>query len=614
MSKHEIIDSWNRFENRCAQARDTQVSHIREDRAFLSGEQWGDEDKAQLGTDRYPRTVDITSVSVNAIRNQYMKAPFQWYTGDAEVDQLADSFLATRDNAAAAVNVLESVVAYGLGVFALSTEEVDGEIVPCIYAPEDITKVYLDPDSTAVDGSDAYEGAIVELKSRNWVKNNYPDIDAEADPLVACHGMGENLPLVTYYVREGGVCNVYRLLGDREVAEPSVIEIDRVPLFPVYGERVWVGDKVVYRGIVRKAAPVQKLINMAYTSLGERLAICPKPVILTDVDSVEGLESAYRNYGKTRNPLLLHNRLADDGKTVLEKPQYIQNQVQFGDLTGIISANLEFMHSITGVDSKGMADGNLEITATQAMLDKQTEATNIRHFYESMRVTYKAVAESVLGMLGVQGVSVDIIEGPESHMERQIAMQMLTGLLPTVQQDPTKLQAVLDGMLLANADNAILRQVYGALHSQPQTTPMEQQAMATVEQMKQALDKKNQEIMQLQEQVKSYESGERNAAQTIQGELLKMKLGHEQKLREMAFQRELEGNADAAKAAMDLEKTQLDIEKQAIELDAANAKAQAEKAEAAASIAQSASVATVATVATPMEVMDNEAGIPTQVP
>lgn len=600
MTELDIIERWSKFESRCAQARDTQVSHIREDRAFLSGEQWQDEDKSQVGTDRYPRTVDVTSVSVNAIRNQYMKAPYQWYTGDAEVDQLSDSFLATRDNAKAAVDVLESVVAYGLGVFALSTEEVDGEIVPCIYAPEDITKVYLDPDSTAGDGSDAYEGAIVELKSRNWVRHNYPEIDVEADPLVTCHGMGEALPLVTYYVREDGVCNVYRLLGDREVAEPSVIEIDRIPLFPVYGEKIWVNDKVVYRGIVRKAAPVQKLINMAYTQLGERLAICPKPLIITTVDAVEGLDSGYRNYGKTRNPLLLHNRLADDGKTVLEKPEFIQNTVQYGDITGIISANLDFMHSITGVDSKGMADGNLEITATQAMLDKQTEATNIRHFYEAMRVTYKAVAEAVLGMLGVQGVTVDVIEGPESLMERQIAMQMLTGLLPTVQQDPTKLQAVLDGMLLANSDNAILRQVYGALHATPQPTQMEQQAFETVEQMKQAIDQKNQEIMQLQEQVKSYESGERNTAQSIQGELLKMKLGHEHKMQEMAFQKELDGNRDAANAAIEFEKNQMDIEKQAIELDVANAKAQAEKAKAAASIMQSVK---------PQEVMNNEVGI-----
>lgn len=604
MTELEIIDRWNQFETRCAQARNTQISHIREDRSFLSGQQWEDDDKAQLGTDRYPRTVDVTSVSVNAIRNQYMKAPFQWYTGDSEVDQLSDSFLATRDNAKAAVDVLESVVAYGLGVFALSTEEVDGEIVPCIYSPEDITKVYLDPDSTAGDGSDAYEGAIVELKSRTWVKHNYPDIDVEADPLVTCHGMGESLPLVTYYVREDGACTVYRLLGDREIAEPSVIEIDRIPLFPVYGEKIWVDDKVVYRGIVRKAAPVQKLINMAYTQLGERLAICPKPLILTDVDAVEGLEGGYRNYGKTRNPLLLYNRLADDGKTVLNPPQYVQNTVQYGDITGIISANLEFMHSITGVDSKGMADGNLEITATQAMLDKQTESTNIRHFYEAMRVTYKAVAEAVLGMLGVQGVSVDIIEGPESQMERQIAMQMLSGMLPTVQQDPVKLQAVMDGMLLANSDNAILRQVYAVLHSRPQPTQMEQEAMETVEQMKEALDKKNQELMQLQEQVKSYESGERNTAQTIQGEILKMKLQHEQKLQEMAFQKELDGNTEAAKAAMDLEKQQMDIEKQAVELDATKAKAQAEKAKAAATIVQS---------MTPKVEVKDETSVPTQI-
>lgn len=568
MTELEIIDRWNKFESRCSQARDTQVSHIREDRAFLSGDQWETEDKAQLGTDRYLRTVDVTSVSVNAIRNQYMKAPFQWYTGDSEVDQLSDSFLATRDNAKAAVDVLESVVAYGLGIFALSTEEVDGEIVPCIYAPEDITKVYLDPDSTAGDGSDAYEGAIVELKSRNWVKHNYPDINVEADPLVTCHGMGESLPLVTYYVREDGVCNVYRLLGDREVTEPSVIEIDRIPLFPVYGERIWVNDKVVYRGIVRKAAPVQKLINMAYTQLGERLALCPKPVIMTDVDAVEGLESGYRNYGKTRNPLLLYNRLADDGKTELKPPQYVQNTVQYGDITGIITANLEFMHSITGVDSKGMADGNLEITATQAMLDKQTESTNIRHFYESMRVTYKAVAEAVLGMLGVQGVSVDIIEGPESHMERQIAMQMLTSMLPTVQQDSTKLQAVLDGMLLANADNAILRQVYGVLHSKPQPTQMEQQAMETVEQMKQALDKKNQEIKDLSMQLDEYRRSSQSQVRSYEFEMLKQRQAHEFKMEEIAMQSELDNGADATKMAMEADKAQLDIEAKAIDLEA----------------------------------------------
>lgn len=568
MTELEIIDRWNKFESRCSQARDTQVSHIREDRAFLSGDQWETEDKAQLGTDRYPRTVDVTSVSVNAIRNQYMKAPFQWYTGDSEVDQLSDSFLATRDNAKAAVDVLESVVAYGLGIFALSTEEVDGEIVPCIYAPEDITKVYLDPDSTAGDGSDAYEGAIVELKSRNWVKHNYPDINVEADPLVTCHGMGESLPLVTYYVREDGVCNVYRLLGDREVTEPSVIEIDRIPLFPVYGERIWVNDKVVYRGIVRKAAPVQKLINMAYTQLGERLALCPKPVIMTDVDAVEGLESGYRNYGKTRNPLLLYNRLADDGKTELKPPQYVQNTVQYGDITGIITANLEFMHSITGVDSKGIADGNLEITATQAMLDKQTESTNIRHFYESMRVTYKAVAEAVLGMLGVQGVSVDIIEGPESHMERQIAMQMLTSMLPTVQQDSTKLQAILDGMLLANADNAILRQVYGVLHSRPQPTQMEQQAMETVEQMKQALDKKNQEIKDLSMQLDEYRRSSQSQVRSYEFEMLKQRQAHEFKMEEIAMQSELDNGADATKMAMEADKAQLDIEAKAIDLEA----------------------------------------------
>ena len=235
------------------------------------------------------------------------------------------------------------------------------------------------------------------------------------------------------------------------------------------------------------------------------------------------------------------------------------------------------------------------------MLDKQTESTNIRHFYENLRTTYKSLAEAVLGMLGVQDVCVDVIEGPESQMERQIALQMLTGLLSSVQGDPIKLQAVLDGMLLANSDNAVLRQVYGALHSQP---PQDPQAMQTIEQMKQALDQKTKELQQLQQQVQSYETSERSTQMSIQGELLKMKLQHEQKLQEMAFQKELDGNTDAAKAAMDLEKQQMDIEKQAVELDAAKTKAQAEKAKAAATIVQS---------MTPKVEVKDETSIPTQI-
>ena len=40
----EARDAWHDFESRCHAARSEQISRIKDDRAFLSGTQWGDDD------------------------------------------------------------------------------------------------------------------------------------------------------------------------------------------------------------------------------------------------------------------------------------------------------------------------------------------------------------------------------------------------------------------------------------------------------------------------------------------------------------------------------------------------------------------------------------------
>ena len=84
------------------------------------------------------------------------------------------------------------------------------------------------------------------------------------------------------------------------------------------------------------------------------MASAPKPVFLTTPEAVEGYDGGYRNFSNNLNPLLLWNRTSPDGKVQYEAPVRIDNQVQYGDITSIISANLELLSTITVVDAKGI--------------------------------------------------------------------------------------------------------------------------------------------------------------------------------------------------------------------------------------------------------------------
>lgn len=577
----DAIKAYKDFEARSTAAMSTQMDRIRDDRDYLGGKQWDSDDDDLIDPSRNRRTVNVLPNTVNAVSNQYSAWPYKWYTGDQEIDQVLDAFLDTKSNKMAPQQALRSSVGFGLGVMCLGSEQLDGVTVPCLYSPADITSVRLDPDSVELDGSDAMEGAVIEMRSKSWIRAKYgedyvayrgskPAVD------ISSPHSDDQQPVVTYYKVEDGQCTVYKMLNDQFLADPVTLPIDRVPMFPVYGEPYWDDDKVLYQGIVRKAKEVQRLLNYSYTQLGERLAQAPKNTWLATVDAVEGLTSGYKQYSRNTNPLLMYNRTTIDGKTVLEPPKRMDNSVQYGDVQAIIAGTLDLMSSITGVDSKGIIDSNNSTTATEVLYAERSAQTNIRHYYDNLRITMKAVGDTVLAMLGVRGISVDICQGPEEDMGRQVArteLMQLAGMVP----DQNKL-AIVDGVLMSHGDNAILRQVYGILHGQPTPTAMEEQAMATIEQMKAAIQERDQKLQEMQQTIQMYESNDRSEQRGLQAQFAMKNLEHQQEMETMAFKAQLDQGANADQAKADAISKQMDLEKQAIQLDTARVKADAEKA------------------------------------
>ena len=593
MDIEEAISSFHDFETRASASRETQIENIKEDRAVLSGDQWSKADNRKMGRGFVKRTINVTSNAVNAVVNNYIGFPYAYFSGDSELDGLLSAWLKTKSNERAVKEALFGSVAFGLNYICIGTDTVSdnqGSMeIPVVYTVPDIENVYFDPDSTELDGSDAIEAAIVELRSRNYIKAKYGEEFTERTGLTPFVNVSRNknentMAIVTYYKVEDGICNCYRMLGDKFLQEPVSTGLERVPVIPVYGEQTWDDNDIIYQGIVRKATPIQRLVNICFTQLGERMAQAPKPIFWTVPEAVEGFTEGIKTIQYNVNPLAFYNDRSADGKRELPPPIRMDNKVEFGDLTGIISSNLELMASITGVDSRGMFDNKTELTATEVLSSEKQYQTNIRHYFDNLRYSFKSMGEMILKLFGYGEVSLEVTQGPDEQMQRQVARNeliTLAGIVPDQQKS-----ALVDGILLSSGNNAILRDTYSRLHQVHAPTAMEDEMAMTIEQMKAAIEERDAKMQEMQQQIDFYEKSTVETDKNNQNQLLQKEIDHRYKQEDMILQAQLNQGLDANKAMADAQKSEMELEKQAIQLDTTRVKAAAEQTKAMASMMQ----------------------------
>lgn len=596
LNVEDCIEKWRAFESRANTKRTKQIDRIKVDRDFLSGNQWDNEDLSIIDGTRPKRTVNIIGNSVNSTVNAYASYPYKFYSPIEEIDQACEAFLKSGSNSRAPYDALYNDTAFGLAYMAIGSEQVmdvqSGEMVdvPALYNIEKIENVYFDPDSVEMDGHDAMEAAICEYKSKDWVKAKYGDewiTDKGIRPIVNTtdNKSVDTMVIVTYYRMSDNRCEVYRMLNDKFLDEPITLEIDRIPIFPVYGERIWVDDDVIWQGLVRKGMPIQKLVNYAFTQLAERMAQAPKQAFITEGEAVEGYADDYRNFNKNVNPLLIYNRWNADHTIEYNAPIRVDNRVQYDDLTAIIGSNLDLLSTITGVDAKGIMMGEApQKTATEVLAGERQIQCTIRHYYANLRDTFKSVGETVMQLLGMGKTSIEVIQGPEQGIELQVARQELMTLMSVVPED--KRMSLINGIFATHPDNAVLRNVFGNINMQPGPSQIELQQQDVIEQMKSAIGQKDQQIQELQEQIKKYELFNDNNERDLRADFEKQRLQHQYDMENTILKAQLDSGLNANQAAIDLAKERVGLEKDVISLAAAKEKAKADSIKTALSVAQ----------------------------
>lgn len=600
----DVLNKFKKFAARSKSAFAEMYERIRSDRSYMSGEgQWTKEDDNFIAPTRNRVTVNVLANQVHSVANKYSSYPFTWYTGDETIDKEIDDFFSEDSNRFATEEALLDCVSFGLGVLCLGTDTTaDGRNVPVIYAITDPERVMLDPDSTELDGSDAMEGALVDYRSKEWVRVHMGEEylpNRKAKPVFdGAFSQPGLIPIVTYYWLDTDGCHVATFVNDVEVEEKdengevvdSVLPFMRIPIFPVYGERSWTNsDKVIYRGLIAKGKTVQKIVNYSMCQLIERLQLSPKPLFRGYMESFKGYDSYYKKIGSGQNPIAPAQRLANDGKTQLSLPEVYNPNIQFADLQNITNGTMNMLSSITGVDSKGLADNESEITATAVMYTSQVFQNNIKHFFSHLRTSFKALGDTVMVLMGHNGQKIDVAQGPEAYMQLQVARQELSSLIGVV--EPMQKGAIVNAILRTHPDNEILAQLYAELNSAPQPTQNEIQLQQLVEQMKQAIDNKDQEILALTAQVEAYQRSDKSQDKSHVYELEKMKLEHQYGMEDEILKAQLNQGADAEKEAAEAERermrTEADARKAALDIESKNISLETQKIKSASEIMNS---------------------------
>lgn len=600
----DVLNKFKKFAERSKSAFAEMYERIRSDRSYMSGEgQWTKEDDNFIAPTRNRVTVNVLANQVHSVANKYSSYPFTWYTGDQNIDKEIDDFFSEDSNRFATEEALLDCVSFGLGVLCLGTDTTaDGRNVPVIYAITDPERVMLDPDSTELDGSDAMEGALVDYRSKEWVRVHMGEEylpNRKAKPVFdGAFSQPGLIPIVTYYWLDTDGCHVATFVNDVEVEEKdengevvdSVLPFMRIPIFPVYGERSWTNsDKVIYRGLIAKGKTVQKIVNYSMCQLIERLQLSPKPLFRGYMESFKGYDSYYKKIGSGQNPIAPAQRLANDGKTQLALPEVYNPNIQFADLQNITNGTMNMLSSITGVDSKGLADNESEITATAVMYTSQVFQNNIKHFFSHLRTSFKALGDTVMVLMGHEGQKIDVAQGPEAYMQLQVARQELSSLMGVV--EPMQKGAIVNAILRTHPDNEILAQLYAELNAAPQPTQNEIQLQQLVEQMKTAIENKDQEILALTAQVEAYQRSDKSQDKSHVYELEKMKLEHQYGIEDEILKAQLNQGADAEKEAAEAERermrTEADARKAALDIESKNISLETQKIKSASEIMNS---------------------------
>jgi len=344
-------------------------------------------------------------------------------------------------------NAFEYAVRMGWGYMRVRTDYIsedsfDQEIY--IDAIDNPFTVYFDPNSVLPDGSDADRCLITTMMRKDEFRKLYPDAE-DGGTSFTQRGTGdsqsewitkEDIRLAEYYYTVKEKAKLY-LLSDgtatfaddkdfftrlaaygievvdtRESYKKTIkyckltaVEVleerdwagKYIPIVPVYGRHIVIGDKRKKFGMIRYAKDPQRMYNFWQTSITEGVALAPKAKWLLAEGQDEGHENDWANANIKSFPLLRYKQTDIDGRPAPAPVRLQPEPPQAGIMAAAMGVDND-IKAIMGVfDPAQLGQGNISGKALNGQ-QQQVDLTNF-DYYDNLTRSIAHVGKICLDLI-----------------------------------------------------------------------------------------------------------------------------------------------------------------------------------------------------------------------
>jgi hypothetical protein len=406
-----------------------QYTNMANDQRFASGDQWSQEAK-NLRKGKPTLTLNFTKAHIDKIVNPIRKNPFgiRVKHENKQINELYQGLIRDieyRSNASEAYEEgLRNAVTAGIGYIIIDTDYEDNQsldqTISIVSVPES-TNVWVDPYIKKVDGSDMKYAFHITYTDKECAEQEY-DLESDTEHLANYDIMytewdipTDSIPELIYYdlksekrtrywlpdgsftddvntIPEGvetsdreinyNYVEVSKYIGGKRVSKTR-LEIDYIPVVPVYGNKVYTNGWKGYAGIVQTVFDSQSMVNYYASAEAQLVQSAPVAPWIIAEGQIEGYEDIWATANTGLHDHLPYRPVAEGGAS-LPPPSRVSNAADTTHLTGPRMAAVEDMQRSTGQYANN-AGIDVAGQSGRALLLKQNAAdVNSFHFIDNL--------------------------------------------------------------------------------------------------------------------------------------------------------------------------------------------------------------------------------------
>lgn len=155
--------------------------------------------------------------------------------------------------------------------------------------------------------------------------------------------------------------------GHEVLEEPSAWAGRFIPIVPVIGEEINVGDRIVRRGMIRQLRDPQRMYNYHRSAFVEAVALAPKSKWVATADHVAGYEEMWRQANTSAFPTLLYN---PDPKAP-GPPQRVAPEVPAAAILTEMQSAAADMEAVTGLYRASLGQQQGQQSGRAKLMDRK---------------------------------------------------------------------------------------------------------------------------------------------------------------------------------------------------------------------------------------------------